>query len=252
MNREYIKFVAAFLILFVFLSLHGQQKPSKKILFVGNSYTYFWNLPQTVNIMSSNDSIILETRQSTAGGVNLGQHWNSGNNLKTREIIEKNKFDIIIIQDHSLQAINKPDSLHYFGKLFDDLIINKGAKTYLYMTWAREKDPLSQKQIALEYTKLAKEMNAILVPVGLAWEKARYLKPDIDLFDEDGSHPSPMGTYLNSCVFYKVLSGKNPVGLPHRIQTTDKNGEKLYLNIQSEENALFLQKIANEVVDTQN
>lgn len=246
------KFIFLFLILLVQAHLTGQTKSSKKILFIGNSYTYFWNLPQTVHVMSSKDSVVLETRQSTVGGVNLGQHWNSDNNLKSRDIIEQNNFDIIVIQDHSLQAINKPDSLHYYGKLFNDLIKSKGAKTYLYMTWAREKEPLMQTQIASEYTKLANEINATLVPVGLAWEKARNLKPDIDLFDEDGSHPSTMGTYLNACVFYKVLSGKNPVGLPHRILTTDKHGEKLYLNIQSEENALFLQKIANEVVYSHN
>ena len=247
MTLRITKFVCVFLL--VQGPLAGQTNLSKKILFIGNSYTYFWNLPQTVHIMSSADSVILQTRQSTIGGVNLGQHWNSENTLKTREIIEQNKFDVIIIQDHSLQAINKPDSLRYYAKLFNDLIRSKGAKTYLYMTWAREKEPLMQTQIALEYTKLAKEMNATLVPVGLAWEKARSLKPEMNLFDEDGSHPSTMGTYLNACVFYGILTGKTPIGLPNRILTTDKDGEKLYLNIQSQENALFLQQVAYKVIN---
>ncbi|MFZ1749476.1 MAG: DUF4886 domain-containing protein [Saprospiraceae bacterium] len=231
-----------------FIFVNAQPKPSKKVLFVGNSYTYFWNLPQTVHAMTTNDSIILETRQSTAGGVSLGQHWNGINNIATREIIKNNQFDIIVLQDHSLQAINKPDSLRIFAKLFDEVIKNSGAKTYLYMTWARENNPQSQDQITLEYTKLAKEMNAILVPVGLAWQKARNLQPDIDLFDADGSHPSALGSYLSACVFYGVFSGKSPVGLPSRILSKDMNGEKLYLNIQSDKTAKFLQEVAYDVL----
>ena len=38
------KFIFLFLILLVQAHLTGQTKSSKKILFIGNSYTYFWNL----------------------------------------------------------------------------------------------------------------------------------------------------------------------------------------------------------------
>jgi len=34
------------------------------------------------------------------------------------------------------------------------------------------------------------------------------------LFRADGSHPSPVGTYLAATVLYQTLYGKNPVGLP--------------------------------------
>ena len=98
------------------------------------------------------------------------------------------------------------------------------------------------------YTKLAKTINARIVPVGLAWQRSRELRPDLDLFDPDGSHPSTVGTYLTACVFFGVLTGQSPVGLPHRIISNDKDGEKLYLNIQSKETALFCQKVAEEII----
>ena len=242
------KFCSVFLLVFVSQSLFGQLVASKKVLFVGNSYTYFWNLPLTVQVMSEKDSMILETRQSTGGGMSLRQHWNHENNLKTKDIIEKNKFDIIILQDFSLQAINKPDSLLYYGKLWNDFIRNYGAKVYLYTTWARENDPQKQQIITDGYQKLAAEIGATVVPVGQAWEKVRSLRPDIQLFDKDGSHPSPSGTYLSACVFYAVLTGKSPVGLPGRIITKDRNGEKLYLNIQSDNDAKFMQEVVQELL----
>lgn len=35
------------------------------------------------------------------------------------------------------------------------------------------------------------------------------------LYQEDGSHPSPEGTYLVACVLYAVLTGESPVGLSY-------------------------------------
>ena len=224
----------------------AQNKEVKKILFIGNSYTYFWNLPQTVNIMSLNDSVLLDTKQSTLGGSSLRQHWNQESNLKTLDLIRENDFDAIVLQDHSLQAINKPDSLLYYGRLFGDLINKKGSKIYLYLTWARENDPSKQKRINEEYYKLAKEINATVVPVGPLWQKVLTERPDIKLFDDDGSHPSFKGTYLTACIFYKYFARKSPEGLSPRIISKDQHGEKLYLNIISEENAAYFQKTANE------
>ena len=76
----------------------------------------------------------------------------------------------------------------------------------------------------------------------------RTLRPDIQLYDKDGSHPSPAGTYLTACVFYTVLSKKSPVGLPVRIISEDKNKEKLYLNIQPEIDAKFFQEVVENML----
>lgn len=238
------------LIFLVMLSLpvYGQDPVEEKVLFVGNSYTYFWNLPQTVAAMSQNTNHRLITRQSTEGGVNLGQHWRSDKDLRTREFLETMDFDIVILQDHSMRAIKHPDSLQVYGRRFGELIKEKGAKVYLYMTWARSWDPYMIDQIAKEYQKLAEDIDAELVPVGMAWDLSRKMRPDLDLYDVDDTHPSPEGTYLSACVFYGALTGKSPVGLPERIVTEDAEGEKLYLNIQSKENALFLQKTAAYVL----
>ena len=147
-----------------------------------------------------------------------------------------------------MRSFDAPDSLMHYGNLFANLIKENNAKIYLYMTWAREWNPYMQKTITDTYTELAEEIDATVVPVGLAWERARELRPDIDLYAEDGSHPSPLGTYLTACVFYRVLTGMEIDSLPPRLISEDYAGEKLYLNILSENNAQFLQKVAEETV----
>ena len=235
----------------IFLSFtgFGQEKTPEKVLFVGNSYTYFWNLPQTVNLMAEAKGIEMSAKQTTAGGSNLGQHWRGEKGLNSVNMIKKGKFDAIILQDHSMRSILAPDSLMHYGKLLGELIKKKKAKPYLYMTWAREWNPLMQATITEAYIDLAKEINAEIIPVGLAWKLAKELRPNIDLYDPDGSHPSSLGTYLTGCVFFGVLTGESPVGLPPRLHTTDANGEKLYISINNQNDAIFCQQVAEKTIE---
>ena len=240
-------FFVAILLCFSSIVIAQKDMP-KKVLFIGNSYPYFWNLPQTVDLMAESQDIDMVTKQSTTGGASLGHHWRGERNLQSIEKIKSGDYDAVVLQDHSRRAIDHPDSLMHFGKLFGDLIKSNGAQTYVYMTWAREWNPYMQEKITAEYNRLAEKINAQVVPVGLAWQRARDLRPGFPLYNEDQSHPSALGSYLSACVFYAVLTGESPVGLPNSLTSTDESGEKIYLVIQSAENALFCQKVAFEIV----
>lgn len=229
-----------------------QKDLPKKVLFVGNSYTYFWNLPQQVAAMAKSRKVDLETRQTTAGGVNLGQHWRGEKKLRTMEMLRSPDFDFnaVVIQDHSMRSIEAPDSMVYFGKLIAEEVQRQGASLYVYITWAREFNPYMQQTVTEQYLVLAEAIGAQLLPVGPAWAEARKLRPDLPLYDADQSHPSPLGSYLSACVCYAVLTGESPIGLPKRLTGLDADGEKIYLNIQSEGDALFCQTVADQVVNS--
>lgn len=243
-----VRFTLLLLLLLAGQYLQAQPAIPQKVLFIGNSYTYFWNLPQVVAEMATEKDLPLTTRQSTSGGTNLGQHWRGERQLRSKPLIEQGNFDAVVLQDFSMQAVDHPDSMLYYGALFGELIKSKGAQPYVYMTWSREWDPYTQAAITEKYRELAAKIKARVVPVGLAWQRAHELRPDLPLFFDDGSHPSPLGTYLSACVFFGVLTNQSPVGLPNRLGTTDKDGETLYLSIQSAENALFCQKVAEEII----
>ena len=230
------------------LQIHAQDSLETRILFVGNSYTYFWNLPQSVQSMAVSQGYSYTIRQSTAGGSNLGQHWRGEKSLESVEMIRSGEYDVIILQDHSMQAINHPDSLMIYMEKLGALAEEQEAESYLYMTWSREWNPFMLDQIKTRYTEASASLKANIVPVGPAWDLSRELRPDLQLYHPDGSHPSPTGTYLSACVMFSVLTGQSPVGLPARLTSKDIHGEKLYLNIQTEENALFLQQVAWQIV----
>lgn len=225
-------------------------KDTLNVLFVGNSYTYVNNLPQIVSLISDSTWIKLVTKKSTAGGANLGQHWRGERNLHTRELIESKNFDIVVLQDHSMRAIVAPDSLFYYVQKLCDLVKQNGAKPYLYQTWAREKVPQFQNQISEVYKKAALENDAVLVKAGEAWELAQKLRPGIELFSADGSHPSPLGTFLTACVFVNCITNELPANLPGNYQTIDFEGETVRLmQVGDPLDVLFCTKVSEEIFD---
>jgi len=46
----------------------------EKILFVGNSFTFYWNLPNQVEKMALQQNIQWDVSQTTAGGATLRDH----------------------------------------------------------------------------------------------------------------------------------------------------------------------------------
>ena len=73
----------------------------KRVLFIGNSYTFYWNLPQTVSAMARSQDIEIACRQSTGSGATLQEHWNSEKDLKTLDILREGDFDAVVLQEHS-------------------------------------------------------------------------------------------------------------------------------------------------------
>lgn len=224
------------------------KRDTLKVLFVGNSYTYVQNLPQVVSIISDSTRTKLLTRKSTVGGAFLSEHWFGKRGLKTKEIITKGKFDIVILQENSMGTILQPDSTIKYAKLLCQLIKASGAKPCFYMTWAREKVPQYQDEITNVYSKIAKENGAILVPVGKAWRLAMKLRPTINLYDPDGSHPSGLGAILSAYVFVGALTGEVPASIPGWFGITDINGESVQLMSIDNLDAVFFRKVAEQTL----
>src|SRR5262249_34981163 len=80
-------------------------------------------------------------------------------------------------------------------------------------TWARQHSPETQQIISEAYSSIGKEVGAIVVPVGLAWQSFLSEHDTPFLYDRDQSHPTFAGSYLAACVFLAVLLNTNPVGV---------------------------------------
>jgi len=246
MKRIGITVVLSFLICLTWVD--AQQK-EMKVLFVGNSYTYGYNLPHIVSIISAETSTLLITRKSVIGGASLKEHWEGGRELQTKGIIAEGGFDVVVLQDFSMAAMNNPDTSMKYIHLFANFIRFHGAKPYLFNTWAREKVPQFQAEIDAMYEVAAREYGAIRVPVGPAWELAMDLRPSVDLFTSDGSHPNELGCMLSASVFVRTICGELPDMVPSLYRIEDAYGETVRLMNHNPEEAEFCRRIANEIVE---
>ena len=235
--------------LFLGLVWADAQQKEMKVLFVGNSYTYGYNLAHIVSIISQETSTLLITRKSVIGGASLKEHWQGGRELETRKIIAEGDFDVVVLQDFSMSAMNEPDTALKYIQLFADYIRSHGAEPYLFNTWAREKVPQFQSEIDVMYEQAATANDAVNVPVGKAWELAMDLRPTVDLFTSDGSHPNELGCMLTASVFVRAICGELPDIVPSLYRIEDAHGETVRLMNHNPEESEFCRRIANQVLE---
>jgi hypothetical protein len=232
-------------------SAESKTAPSpQRVLFVGNSYLYYNDsLHNHVRrLVAAADPALgesLQYKSATIGGAPLAHH-DIRHLLAPGHLGMKQAFDVVVLQDNSTSALSERARASFREKAteFDAAIRKHGARTALYMTHAHVKpskyaSPDMIRKVEDMYVSVGNEIGAWVIPVGLAFERAYRLKPDIQLHqDYDGSHPSLAGTYLAACVVYASLYGKSPVG----------NSYDYYGRVDKA-TAAFLQKVAAETVD---
>lgn len=188
--------------------LVAKRTPSKspRMLFIGNSFTQRNNLPDLLAEIAASFDCKVKHDLVTAGGASLRMHWNAGRAL---ERIQSGNYEFVVLQEQSTLPVKNASRMAENVRLFNDAIQLAGAKTVLYMTWARRHAPETQHAITDAYNTIGRECGAIVAPVGLVWEQFRSEYQQPDLFDRDGSHPTLAGSYLAACVFAVTLWGSD-------------------------------------------
>ena len=218
-----------------------------RVLFVGNSHTYVNDLPWLVEQLaaSAEEGRRLETGMIAEGGATLRGHWEAG---RAREAIRTGHWDFVVLQEQSAMPLNQPDVTREYARLFDSEIRRSGARTVLYLAWARQSRPETQAALTSTYTDIARELDAELAPVGVAWQAALRENPKLALYAADGGHAAPAGSYLAACVFYSLFYGKSPEGLGRRLFSTQfgtaRGGSRVGVEALSESHARTIQAAA--------
>ncbi len=73
-------------------------------------------------------------------------------------------------------------------------------------------------RVSESHALAAKEVGAVLLPVGEAWRAAWRLDPQLALYSPDGFHPSEVGTFLAALVFFEKFYERPPAGLSSRLK----------------------------------
>jgi hypothetical protein len=184
------------------------------VLFIGNSFTARNDVPDLIARLAAARGHRLEHRLIQAGGASLRMHWNKG---EAQRAIAESRWDRVVLQEQSTLPIKNARRMHENVRLFDEAIRAAGARTVLYLTWARRHAPETQALITRAYREIGTELGAEVAPVGEAWERVLAMPGHPDLYDADGSHPSIAGSYLAACVLFATLFGESRVGITDEV-----------------------------------
>lgn len=178
--------------LFCAAALHATPLPAAeplRVLFVGNSYTYFNNAPEVFAALARAALPGREVRTGMVAvpGETLLALWERS---PAREEVRSSKWDYVVLQDQSLLGeglrdgrftVNSHRLLHWGVRLFDGDIRRAGARTVVLQTWSRRAEPDHQADLEHAYDSVARELGATLAPVGRIWARARREYPAIYL-----------------------------------------------------------------------
>ena len=242
-----------FLSLTLFLSIASSAQITKKVCFIGNSYTYTNDLPTMVSSLANADGNTLVKDQNAPGGYTFELHSTNATSLSK---ISSNTWDFVVLQEQS-QLPSFPwtqvttDVLPYAEILCDSIRqANSCAIPLFFDTWGRQFgddqwdsiDTFTEMNQRLynAYEYMADENSGMLVPVGIAFEHVNNdvaaIVPFANLYSGDGSHPSVYGTYLAACIFYETIFGVDP------------NGNTYYPVSITGTQAAYLQSVAHHVL----
>jgi hypothetical protein len=229
-------------------------EPASSLIWVGNSFFFFNNgIHRYVSGLSNaaGKDNRLRNVLVTMGGAGIDWHdldsyLKPGSKVGWYSFVGDNEivfnkpgrqFDTAIIMDCSQCPIHpqlKGIFKEYVKK--DSEIARKyGARPVFFMSWAYKDAPQMTAQLADAYTAEANANDALVIPAGLAFAKAIAKRPDLELYQPDKRHPTPIGTYLAAATSFAALTGKSPVG-------------NTYTGGIDAETARFLQSVAWETV----
>lgn len=177
--------------------------------------------------MAASTGNFLEVASNTPGGYTLQQHTT---NTTTLDLIMQGNWDFVVLQEQS-QRPSFPISqveqeVFPYAEQLSNLVdeYNDCGETCFYMTWGRENGDAGNcagwppvctyegmdSLLRLRYEMMAEMNEAIVSPVSVVWRYLRENHPEIDLYTNDGSHPSETGTFAAACAFYTVFFRQNP------------------------------------------
>jgi hypothetical protein len=196
-----------------------------RVLFIGNSLTYYNDLPGMFAGLAQSGGHAVQVDESSAGGGTWAGHTKSAITLGK---IKQRKWDLVVLQeqsDYPAVAAQRQELVYPAVRLLNNKVRESGATPVLFMTWGRREGlpeagfktyAEMQAQVEAGYMEIANELKLMVVPVGIAWQNAIAQKPQLELWQSDGIHPTREGTYLSACVFYAAIFRQSPAGLGYR------------------------------------
>ncbi len=221
------------------------QDETYNVMFIGNSFTYFNDLNQPngifANIAKSAGYEKVNVSTIYNGGYYLHQFLDRQDTYGKKvyeALTSSTKYDIVIIQEQSSNAIRNPADFYNSCRGFKELIDKNGAEMWLYATWGYKVGhadlptygpTTTQMEMKLRaaYCAIGEELNVPVVHAGAAMTKAHSEYPELGLYRTDYYHPTATASLLIGYTMFGTIFHVNPLKLEYRGTISESNADTL-------------------------
>jgi PKD repeat protein len=241
------------------------------VLFLGNSYSSYNNLPQLVQSLSSSAGKTLIIDSNMPGGMTISGHVNNATSIAK---ISQGNWDYVVIQEQSqIPSIDYYRYNEMYPAMTDlkSLIeqYNPCAKIITYMTWGRQYggqqcgpgatycSPVfvdfnhMQDSLTSAYLEISEQLNIQCAPVGVTWQNILN-DTTLILHSNDNSHPTIDGSYVAALSIYSSIWKQPSNGIVFNAGLTQSRAlyyqqmsDNTIFNSQNDWNLLINNPIAN-------
>jgi hypothetical protein len=179
---------------------------ARRLLFIGNSLTYYNDMPGLVEEIALADGLPLEVASialpNTAVIDFAGQ-----SSVHAR--IAQGGWDAVILQQGPTTPGVCRDTLVMGTIALDRSIRAAGGRTATLMTWPYEGYPDAFTWVHESAKRASDAVNGLFLPAGDAWVAAWRMDRSLRLYGPDGYHPSLLGSLLTALVVYEGVTGRD-------------------------------------------
>jgi hypothetical protein len=211
-----------------------------RVLFIGNSLTYFNDLPGTTAQLAGSGDDTIQVRSVARPNFALIDHANGLS--EALDLIRGGGWDHVVLQQGPSALPESRDTLIIATRILDSAIRAAGGRTALLMVWPESSRFTVFDDVRDSYLAAAQDVGGLFLPAGEAWRTAWSEDPSLMFYGPDGYHPAPVGTFLAALVVYEGITSHDTRALPGDAVS---NGQPLRL---PESKVRLLQRAAHETV----
>ena len=203
------------------------MKKQYSILFIGNSMTYYHDMPTAIfEKMAASAGFDVTVRSVTAGGRFLREHLSLDDEpaRAAKAALAADKagvYDFVVLQEGMPDLYTRTENFYEAVRILTGKIRDLGAKPALYARMGNKRgnpeldDPACTYEHVYQTIVEAHETISQELDIPVAWAvRAAYEMNEgplpFDLYDPDRSHPSYAGSYVAALCVFTVLFGADP------------------------------------------
>lgn len=240
-------------LMLMLITCFSKAQDTTKVLFIGNSITYFNNMPQTFEAIANSQGDYTEVTVYAPGGTGFIHHVNDPNIYAH---FKQERWDYIVLQPGSNESpgytapINQTltrarvmvDSIYKYNPCANVLFYEIS-----YGVWGATPANLvtyntTMGGIRNNLTYLSDSMELFFAPVGEAFRTAWNNDQTTMLWGGVGDiHPNARGSYIAACIFYASIFKKPSLGTTEISSLTATEA----MNYQQLADTIVLDSLAN-------